>query len=156
MLDYLIANFYPEIEATFKTNNQKYEAMYEEVVRRTAKLVAKWQLVGFCHGVLNTDNMSILGVTIDYGPYGFLEHFDPKHICNHSDKDRGRYKYESQPDIGLWNLVKLAEALNPLVNLEKARSTAQNIYWEVYNKEYQSMLNQKLGLLDASTEPSWK
>ena len=98
--------------------------MYDEVVERTAKLAAKWQLYGFCHGVLNTDNMSILGLTIDYGPYGFMEHFDPKHICNHSDLDRGRYKYRDQPEICLWNLIKLAEAMYPLMNLERAKQRA--------------------------------
>lgn len=68
------------------------QVMFEEIVQRTAKMVALWQCVGFCHGVLNTDNLSVLGLTIDYGPYGFLEHYDPKHICNHSDKE-GRYSY---------------------------------------------------------------
>ena len=68
--------------------------MYGELVKSTAKMVALWQCYGFCHGVLNTDNMSMLGLTIDYGPYGFLEHFDPKFACNHSD-DQGRYRYEA-------------------------------------------------------------
>lgn len=91
MLDYVMDNFYPEI-AQLQMDN-KYELMYEEIALRTAKLAAKWQSVGFCHGVLNTDNMSILGLTIDYGPFGFLDYFNPKHICNHSDND-GRYRYE--------------------------------------------------------------
>jgi len=77
--------------------------MFEELTNRTIKMVALWQSVGFCHGVMNTDNMSILGLTIDYGPYGFMEHFDPKYICNHSDND-GRYRYEAQPEICLYNL----------------------------------------------------
>lgn len=156
MLDYLITNFYPEIEAAFQTPTEKYTAMYEEVCQRTAKLVAKWQLFGFCHGVLNTDNMSILGLTIDYGPFGFLEHFDPNHICNHSDKDRGRYRYKSQPDICMWNLTKLAEALSPLIDLEQAKSAAKAIFWDVYNNEYQSLLNRKLGLVDVGVEQASK
>ena len=77
--------------------------MFEEIAHRTIKLVAQWQSVGFCHGVLNTDNMSALGLTIDYGPFGFMEHFNPKFACNHSDSD-GRYRYEAQPEICLFNL----------------------------------------------------
>ena len=79
--------------------------------------------------MLNTDNMSILGLTIDYGPFGFMEHFDPELICNHSDLDRGRYKYKAQPEICLWNLIKLAEALSPLIDLQRAKEQAQFIYW---------------------------
>jgi uncharacterized protein YdiU (UPF0061 family) len=89
-------------------------ALLEEVARRTARLVAQWQCVGFCHGVMNTDNMSLLGLTIDYGPFGFLDAFDPGHICNHSDH-QGRYAYARQPNIALWNLHALAHALLPLV-----------------------------------------
>ncbi len=81
--------------------------MFEEIVSRTAKTVALWQCYGFCHGVLNTDNISILGLTIDYGPYAFMEHFDPAYICNHSDHE-GRYRYEAQPEICHWNLEMLA------------------------------------------------
>jgi len=91
-------------------------------VRETAKMVALWQCYGFCHGVLNTDNLSVLGVTIDYGPYAWMEHFDPEFICNHSDKDRGRYKYKSQPSICKWNLIKLAEALHPVLPIELSSS----------------------------------
>ena len=89
-------------------------ALLEEVARRTARLIAQWQLVGFCHGVMNTDNMSLLGLTIDYGPFGFLDAFDPMHICNHSD-DQGRYAYGRQPSVAFWNLHALAQALLPLV-----------------------------------------
>jgi len=98
MLDYLIKNFFSEIEASFPDTEQntqmRVQVMYEEIVKSTAKMVALWQCFGFCHGVLNTDNMSMLGLTIDYGPYGFLEHYDPKFICNHSDGE-GRYRYEA-------------------------------------------------------------
>jgi len=98
MLDYLVDNFFAGVgnsngeEAT--NTNPKYQAMFEEIVSRTAKTAAMWQCYGFCHGVLNTDNMSVLGLTIDYGPYAFLEHFNPKYICNHSDNE-GRYRYEA-------------------------------------------------------------
>jgi len=88
-------------------------------VLRTAELMAAWQSVGFCHGVMNTDNMSILGLTIDYGPFGFLDGFDPNHICNHSD-DHGRYSWNNQPQIGYWNLRALAQALLPLIPEAKA------------------------------------
>jgi serine/tyrosine/threonine adenylyltransferase len=91
------------------------QALLEEVARRTARLIAQWQLVGFCHGVMNTDNMSLLGLTIDYGPFGFLDAFDPGHICNHSD-DQGRYAYARQPGIGFWNLHALAQSLLPLMD----------------------------------------
>ena len=154
MLEYLVKNFYPEIDGAFHSPAEKYMAMFEEVCQRTAKMVAKWQLFGFCHGVLNTDNMSILGITIDYGPFGFMEHFDPSHICNHSDKDRGRYRYRAQPEICLWNLLKLAEALDPLVDLAQAKSSANSIFWEVFNREYDSILNRKLGLNDLETPPA--
>ncbi|HET9821397.1 MAG TPA: YdiU family protein [Burkholderiaceae bacterium] len=87
-------------------------ALLEEVARRTARLMAQWQAVGFCHGVMNTDNMSLLGLTIDYGPYGFLDAFDPGHVCNHSDH-QGRYAYARQPGVAFWNLHALAQALLP-------------------------------------------
>lgn len=83
MLNYVIKNFYPEIKCGDAV--QSHGEMLDILTERTAKMVAQWQTVGFCHGVLNSDNMSIVGVTIDYGPYGFMEHFDQKHICNHSD-----------------------------------------------------------------------
>jgi uncharacterized protein YdiU (UPF0061 family) len=92
----------------------RVSAMLEEVARRTALLVAQWQCVGFCHGVMNTDNMSLLGLTIDYGPFGFMDAFDPGHVCNHSDH-QGRYAYARQPNIAFWNLHALAHALLPLI-----------------------------------------
>jgi uncharacterized protein YdiU (UPF0061 family) len=84
---------------------ERYETFYTEIVRRTAYLVAKWQAIGFVHGVLNTDNMSIMGLTIDYGPYGFMEHFDPQYVPNGSDNS-ARYSYQEQPKICKWNLGK--------------------------------------------------
>jgi uncharacterized protein YdiU (UPF0061 family) len=82
-------------------------------MNRTADLMADWQAVGFCHGVMNTDNMSILGLTIDYGPFGFIDGFNAHHVCNHSDT-QGRYAYSRQPQVGYWNLFCLAQALVPL------------------------------------------
>ena len=92
--------------------------MSQEVVEKTAELVAHWMTVGFAHGVLNTDNMSIASVTIDYGPFGFLDEYKPGFTPNHSDDD-GRYDFQSQPGIGRWNLGKLATALRPLLSTDK-------------------------------------
>lgn len=111
LVDFTIARFYPACADAARPA----AALLAEVTRRTAVLMADWQAVGFCHGVMNTDNLSILGLTIDYGPFGFLDAFDPDHICNHSDH-QGRYAFRRQPGIGLWNLHALAQALLPLVD----------------------------------------
>jgi serine/tyrosine/threonine adenylyltransferase len=111
LADCVISRFYPDC----KDANNPYAALLEAVSSRTAKMVAQWQAVGFCHGVMNTDNMSILGLTIDYGPFQFLDAFDPNHICNHSD-DRGRYAYNKQPNVAYWNLFCLGQALMPLIS----------------------------------------
>ena len=126
-------------------------ALLEEVARRTARLVAQWQLVGFCHGVMNTDNMSLLGLTIDYGPFGFLDAFDPMHICNHSD-DQGRYAYARQPSVAFWNLHALAQALLPLVEGPKEAASEQLLAaLEPYKAEFANAmvtgLRAKLGLV---------
>ncbi len=126
-------------------------ALLEEVARRTARLIAQWQLVGFCHGVMNTDNMSLLGLTIDYGPFGFLDAFDPRHVCNHSD-DQGRYAYARQPSVAFWNLHALAQALMPLVEGPKEAASEQLLAaLEPYKAEFAaamvSGLRAKLGLL---------
>ncbi|PLP97024.1 protein adenylyltransferase SelO [Cupriavidus pauculus] len=109
LADFVIDRFYPACRDTASP----YQALLREVSLRTADMVAHWQAVGFCHGVMNTDNMSILGLTIDYGPFGFLDAFDANHICNHSDQ-QGRYAYSQQPQIAFWNLHCLAQALLPL------------------------------------------
>lgn len=94
-----------------------YAAMFGEIVQKTADMIAYWQAYGFAHGVMNTDNMSILGQTFDYGPFGFLDDYEPGYICNHSDY-QGRYAFEQQPRIALWNLSALAHAISPLVERE--------------------------------------
>ncbi|MGT0148934.1 protein adenylyltransferase SelO family protein [Vibrio metschnikovii] len=117
----------------------------QQVVERTAKMIAQWQAVGFAHGVMNTDNMSILGQTFDYGPFGFLDDYDPSFICNHSDY-QGRYAFNQQPRIGLWNLSALAHALSPLIDrgdLEQALSR----YEPLLNQYFSELMRQKLGLL---------
>lgn len=111
LADHTINRYFPEIAALPAAERDC--AWLAEIVQRTANLVAAWQSVGFCHGVMNTDNMSILGLTIDYGPFGFLDSFDWQHICNHSDS-QGRYAYHAQPDIAYWNVYALGQALLPL------------------------------------------
>jgi uncharacterized protein YdiU (UPF0061 family) len=115
LVDFVVAQHLPHRQG----DANRALALLDEAVLRTAELMAAWQSVGFCHGVMNTDNMSILGLTIDYGPFGFLDGFDPNHICNHSD-DHGRYSWNNQPQIGYWNLRALAQALLPLIPEAKA------------------------------------
>jgi uncharacterized protein YdiU (UPF0061 family) len=115
LADFVIDHHYPECRHPTTLQGNPYAALLQAVSERTAQLVAQWQAVGFCHGVMNTDNMSILGLTIDYGPFQFLDAFDPGHICNHSD-NQGRYAYNKQPNIAYWNLFCLGQALLPLIN----------------------------------------
>lgn len=103
--------------------------------------------------MLNTDNMSILGLTIDYGPYGFMDHFDPRHICNHSDHD-GRYRYEAQPDICEENLMFLADALDPILPRQKSFQYVKENYQKMYKEKYDSLMHQKLGLVDSEADLS--
>lgn len=145
MLDYVIETFYPEIQQSHSDRLERNLAFFREVVLRTARLVAQWQCVGFCHGVLNTDNMSILGLTLDYGPYGFMDRFDPDFICNASDNS-GRYSYQAQPAICRWNLARLAEALGPELAPERAEE-ALDQYLDLYNGFYMGNMRRKLGLL---------
>ncbi|XP_055336014.1 protein adenylyltransferase SelO, mitochondrial-like [Paramacrobiotus metropolitanus] len=146
LADYVIQTFYPKIwEENSSDLEQMYLAFFREVCLRTARLVAKWQCVGFCHGVLNTDNMSIVGVTIDYGPYGFLDRYDPDFICNSSD-DGGRYAYNKQPEICRWNCGKLAEALQPLLPLSKSAPVLKE-YDEAFEAEYWGIMRKKFGFL---------
>lgn len=119
-------------------------ALLEKVSQRTALLVADWQAVGFCHGVLNTDNMSILGLTLDYGPFGFMDRYDPHHACNHSDS-QGRYAYDQQPQVGLWNCAALAQALSPLIDSGDAIERVLTRYTEWYEKAWQQRFSAKLG-----------
>lgn len=130
-------------------------ALLEEVARRTGALIADWQAVGFCHGVMNTDNLSMLGLTIDYGPFGFLDGFDPGHVCNHSDH-QGRYAYARQPNVGFWNLHALAQAMLPLIGNgaadEAARERALEAiepYRDSFTTTFVTRLRAKLGLATA-------
>ena len=143
LADHVIEEHFPQFAGT----PDGYEKFLIEVIERTARLIAQWQAVGFCHGVMNTDNMSILGLTLDYGPFGFMEAFNPGHICNHSD-DQGRYAYENQPYIGLWNCSRLAQALTPLIAAEQCNA-ALTRYEGAYLETYASLMRAKLGLTQA-------
>ena len=146
LADYVIDEHYPQL----RENARPCLALLREVIGRTARLVAQWQAVGFCHGVMNTDNMSILGLTIDYGPYGFMESFDWGHICNHSD-DGGRYAYNTQPRIAHWNLYCLAQALLPLIEIEDAEA-ALGDYEAQFEQHYSALMRAKLGLATGRAE----
>ncbi|WP_107851016.1 protein adenylyltransferase SelO [Oceanimonas marisflavi] len=140
LLDYLIDTQWPDL----KQQPQDYGALFDRVVTRTAGLIAQWQAVGFCHGVMNTDNMSMLGLTLDYGPYGFLDAYDPGHICNHSDP-AGRYAYDQQPAVGLWNLQRLAQALSGHIELDVLQQSLGK-YEHKLLTTYSELMRQKLGL----------
>ena len=141
LADFVIARYYPACGDAA----QPYVALLEQVTLRTAALMADWQAVGFCHGVMNTDNMSILGLTIDYGPFGFLDQFDPGHICNHSDH-QGRYAWARQPNVALWNLHALAQAMLPLIGDPDLALAALETYKSAFADAMQARWSAKLGL----------
>jgi uncharacterized protein YdiU (UPF0061 family) len=126
---------------------EPYAAWFREVVERTAGLIARWQAYGFCHGVMNTDNMSILGITFDYGPYAFLDDFDARFVCNHSD-ETGRYSYSNQVPIAHWNLAALAQALTPLLPVERLRETLE-LFLPLFQAEYLDLMRRRLGFATA-------
>jgi uncharacterized protein YdiU (UPF0061 family) len=142
--DYVLRNHYPGFDSL--------EKLFQELCRRTALLIADWMRLGFVHGVMNTDNMSILGVTIDYGPYGWLEGYDPQWTPNTTDAHTRRYAYGSQPQVAQWNLARLAEALLPLVEDTKPLEEGLGLYAETFNSAWRRALAQKLGL-DALDQP---
>ncbi len=156
LLDYVIARYYPECAEA----QQPALALLEAVSRRTARLMAQWQALGFCHGVMNTDNMSILGLTIDYGPFGFLDAFDPDRICNHTDT-QGRYAFARQPSVAFWNLHALAQALLPVAgNDVLALRAALEPYKTEFAQAMLAQLRSKLGLAterdgDAELADDW-
>jgi len=146
LADYVIARHFPH----FDDDVDKYQLFLNEVTQRTAKLMAHWQAVGFSHGVMNTDNMSILGLTFDYGPFGFMERYDPGYICNHSDP-HGRYAFDQQPQVGLWNLTCLVNALSPLITKESAEQALES-YAPIFYERYTELMGAKLGLAHVSQE----
>jgi uncharacterized protein YdiU (UPF0061 family) len=148
LADYVIERYYPEL----KNLADPYPEFLRQVALRTAELMAQWQAVGFSHGVMNTDNMSILGLTLDYGPFGFLDAFDPGYVCNHSDTG-GRYAFDQQPDVAAWNITKLAQALVPLMSVETA-SQAIGEYPQVFGTAYLERMAAKFGLPSGSEAAS--
>jgi uncharacterized protein YdiU (UPF0061 family) len=145
LADYVIDRFYPACRDTARFGGNAYAALLEAVSERTAALLAQWQAVGFCHGVMNTDNMSILGLTIDYGPFQYLDGFDPRHICNHSDS-AGRYAFNQQPNVAYWNLHCLAQALLPLIGEQEVAIAALASYKTVFPDAFEARMRAKLGL----------
>lgn len=142
LADYVIAQHYPHLVDV----SDKYARFFSEVVERTARLIAQWQAVGWAHGVMNTDNMSIHGITLDYGPFGFIDDYDPGFICNHSDHN-GRYAFNQQPYVGLWNLSCLAQALLPLAEKEDLKA-ALDCYTPLCEGRYMELMRAKCGLIE--------
>lgn len=141
LADFVITHYYPELS----DHPSPYQALLQTVVERTANLMAQWQAVGFMHGVMNTDNMSILGITLDYGPFGFMEAFNPEEICNHSDT-QGRYAFHMQPRIGQWNCHALAQALLPLIGDVELTQAALAVYVPRFEARYLQLLRAKFGV----------
>jgi uncharacterized protein YdiU (UPF0061 family) len=146
LADYVIDRHFPD----WAERDDKYYLMLENCVLKTAKTIAQWQSVGFNHGVMNTDNMSIIGDTIDYGPFGFLDNYNPEHICNHSDTS-GRYSFKNQPSVGLWNLNALATALTSLIdNEDLVRALKQ--YEPEFLDQFRQIMASKIGLEEYQPE----
>ena len=145
LADHVIDRFYPACRDTSELGGNRFAALLQAVSERTAHMVAHWQAVGFCHGVMNTDNMSILGLTIDYGPFQFLDAYDPGHICNHSDSG-GRYAFNKQPNIAYWNLFCLGQALLPLIGEQALALAALESYKTVFPAALEARMRAKLGL----------
>lgn len=145
LADYALQHYFPHRQE----EKDAYAGLFAEVVARTARLGALWQTYGFCHGVLNTDNMSLLGETLDYGPFAFLDHYQPQANFNHSDP-QGRYAFDRQPSILHWNLVRLAQALSPLVEIDQLNQQIA-LFMPQFEQHYRQGLAQRLGV-DAQTD----
>ena len=140
-------NSYPQY---FSKTTNAYIDFFRVIVKETAKMIARWQACGFNHGVMNTDNMSILGETFDYGPYGFMEDYNPSHVCNHSDH-QGRYAFKNQPYIGLWNCSALGHALSSLIS-EESQGEVLQTYEAIFQDTLAELYRKKLGLDQAQPE----
>jgi uncharacterized protein YdiU (UPF0061 family) len=146
LAEYVIARFHPHLAAAA----DRYPRFFHEVAVRTAQLIAKWQAVGWAHGVMNSDNMSIVGLTLDYGPFGFMEACDLGFVCNHSDH-HGRYSFRNQPDVGYFNLRCLGQALSSLVAPQQEQEALAE-YERVCAEQYLDLMRAKLGLREARPE----
>jgi uncharacterized protein YdiU (UPF0061 family) len=144
LADYVIERYYPECLAAGELAGNVYANFLKAVAQRTALMIAQWQAVGFCHGVMNTDNMSILGLTLDYGPFQFLDAYDPGHVCNHTDRG-GRYAFDQQPDIANWNLFCLGQALMPLIEDQSLALQALGAYKQDFEYHWHRLMCAKLG-----------
>jgi len=143
LTDFTINNHFPDI---ISEGAEKYLAFFQEVTQTTLNMIVHWQRVGFVHGVMNTDNMSIHGITIDYGPYGWLEDYNAGWTPNTTDRQHKRYRFGNQPEIALWNLYQLANALYPLIDDAKPLETILEAFSTNYEKAYMNMMQDKLGL----------
>jgi uncharacterized protein YdiU (UPF0061 family) len=146
LTDYTIKSHFSHLG---KPSKEVYLLFFQEITNKTLEMIIHWQRVGFVHGVMNTDNMSILGLTIDYGPYGWLEGFDFGWTPNTTDKQHKRYRYGNQPTIGLWNLYQLANALYPLIEEAAPLEKILEGYKSNFEKKSQDMMRAKLGLTSA-------
>ncbi|MGK0221600.1 MAG: hypothetical protein ACI9ON_000836 [Limisphaerales bacterium] len=145
--DFVISREFPSL-AAISGDKERYVALFNEVCDRTALLMVHWMRVGFVHGVMNTDNMSLIGETIDYGPYGWLEDFDPNWTPNTTDASQRRYRFGQQPAIGQWNLMQLANALLPLIGDSQPLEDALSNYASTYEQRWQDMMAAKIGLTE--------
>ena len=145
LVDYTIDTFYPHLGTPSK---QSYLDWFREICERTADMVVDWMRVGFVHGVFNTDNTSVLGLTIDYGPYGWIDDYDPNWTPNTTDATGKRYRFGAQPQIAQWNLLQMANAIYPLIDDAEALRNILNDYVTVYTDKWQQMRADKLGLAE--------
>lgn len=143
LTDYTMRHYFPELGTPSK---ESYLEFFKEVTNLSIDMVVHWQRIGFVHGVINTDNTSILGLTIDYGPYGWLEGYDFDWTPNTTDSEFKRYRFGTQPEIIRWNLFKLANALFPLIGEAKGLETVLNDYERIFQEKYDDMMRSKLGL----------
>jgi serine/tyrosine/threonine adenylyltransferase len=151
LVDFVSEQYYPQAAVHEAGSESRAVALLDAICQRTATLMAHWQAVGFCHGVMNTDNMSILGLTLDYGPFGFLDTFDAHHICNHTDQ-QGRYAYSRQPQVAHWNLGCLAQSLSIVATNHDALKECLTRYADTFNREHVAAFLRKLGLLETTPE----
>lgn len=147
LVDFTIKYYFPEIKGDSK---ERYLQFFQAVADSTRKMILEWQRVGFVHGVMNTDNMSIHGITIDYGPYGWLEDYDPNWTPNTTDRQNKRYRFANQPSVAQWNLYQLANALFPLIKEAAPLEKILELFLENFNSEYNIMMLSKLGLFTSS------
>ncbi len=155
LTDFVIGTDFPDLAADTESGSsspERYARFFDEVVRRTADMVCEWLRVGFVHGVMNTDNMSILGLTIDYGPYGWLDNYDPDWTPNTTDAAHRRYRFGTQPAVAQWNLMQLANALYPLVGEAEPLQAALDGYVPYFEEQWSVMMAAKLGLPELATE----